>query len=177
MNTVKELTQVNVETHVLGENGNFPNNATRPVLIYRNVLRFEGGDAGSEVEQLFHSHDWSNSWHDGIFRFHHYHSTTHEVLGIYRGISKVILGGEGGFTTELGKGDVVVIPAGVAHKNLGSSGDFACIGAYPGGADYDMNYGKVGERPGTDQRITRVPVPPMDPVYGDHGPLIDSWNK
>ena len=60
---------------------------------------------------------------------------------------KFSLGGDGGLTTELGKGDVVVIPAGVAHKNLGSSADFACVGAYPDGRSYDMNYGNEDERP------------------------------
>ncbi len=177
MNMIKEVTKADVQAHILNENGNFPNNKSLPLLIYRKVIRFEGGDPGSEVEDLFLRNNWSNSWHNGIFRFHHYHSNTHEVLGIYKGIVKVQLGGDGALTTELGVGDVVVIPAGVSHKNLGSSADFACVGAYPGGMSYDMNYGNSGERPGTDHVIEKVSIPDKDPVYGENGPLSGHWNK
>ncbi len=178
MNAVKELKQTDVQTHQLSGHGNIPNNKYVPLLVYRKAIQFdEAKDPGSTVESIFHENDWTNSWHDGIYKFHHYHSNTHEVLGIYRGIVKVQLGGPEGITTELGKGDVVVIPAGVAHKNLGSSGDFACVGAYPGGQSYDMNYGKDGERPGTDHNIGNVPLPQKDPVYGKSGPLFDHWYK
>ena len=177
MNMVKELTQLDIQTYILKENGYFPNNSSLPLLIYRSVIRFEGRDPGQEVENLFHENHWNNSWQDGIFRFHHYHSNAHEVLGIYRGIVKVQLGGEGSLTTELGKGDVVVIPAGVAHRNMGASGDFACVGAYPGNSGYDMNYGKEGERPKTDMNIDRVTLPERDPVYGEKGPLFTHWYK
>jgi uncharacterized protein YjlB len=40
------------------------------------------------------------------------------------------------------KGDVLLIPAGVAHKNVGASIDFKCVGAYPGGKEFDINLGK-----------------------------------
>ena len=72
-------------------------------------------------------------------------------------------------------GDVIIIPAGVAHKNVGSSSDFRCVGAYPLGQSWDMNYGKPGERPQADQNITKVPLPESDPVYGIDGPLVKSW--
>jgi hypothetical protein len=38
-----------------------------------------------------------------------------------------------------------------------------------------MNYGKQGERPGTDENISKVPLPDADPVYGIGGPLIKNW--
>ena len=72
-------------------------------------------------------------------------------------------------------GDVIIIPAGVAHKNLGSSGDFRCVGAYPPGQDWDMNYGKAGERPAADENIANVPLPVADPVFGFEGPLMKNW--
>ncbi|WP_250123845.1 cupin domain-containing protein [Chroococcidiopsis sp. CCMEE 29] len=63
---------------------------------------------------------------------HHYHSTAHEVLGISRGKAAVRLGGDArGQTFEVRAGDVIIIPAGVAHKNLDSSSDFLVVGAYP----------------------------------------------
>jgi uncharacterized protein YjlB len=70
---------------------------------------------------------------------------------------------------------VLVIPAGVAHKNLGGENDVGVVGAYPDGRDYDMNYGKPGERPGTDENISGVPIPSGDPVLGNNKGLTTIW--
>lgn len=86
------------------------------------------------------------------------------------------LGGEHGVTHEVQAGDVIVIPAGVAHKNLSSSRDFGVVGAYPEGQKMDMNYGKPAERPKADQNIARVALPKMDPVFAESGPLIEKWD-
>ena len=86
-------------------------------------------------------------------------------------------GGPSGITQKLHGGDVVIIPAGVAHKNLGASGDFGVTGAYPSGQRWDMCYGKPGERPRVDENIARVPLPETDPVYGADGPLLARWCK
>ncbi len=110
-----------------------------------------------------------------MYTYNHYHSITHEVLGIYCGECHVSLGGDSGIQLFLEKGDVLLIPAGVAHKNIGASTDFKCIGAYPGGKDFDINLGKSGERPGTDKNIRKVPVPKLDPVYGKEGLLSRYW--
>ena len=47
-------------------------------------------------------------------------------------------------------------------------------GAFPNGMEFDMNYGRTGERPQTDKNIQQVPLPATDPVYGN-GPLQDYW--
>ncbi|HXO96731.1 MAG TPA: hypothetical protein VN857_09120, partial [Chthoniobacterales bacterium] len=72
-------------------------------------------------------------------------------------------------------GDVIVIPAGVGHKNLGASDDFGVVGAYPGGRHWDLLTGKPGERPKADQNIAALPLPDNDPVYGPDGPLRKIW--
>ena len=72
-------------------------------------------------------------------------------------------------------GDVIIIPAGVAHKNFGATGDFGVVGAYPEGQDWDMNYGRPGERPAVDSNIRRVALPKADPLYGIAGPLLEQW--
>jgi len=76
-----------------------------------------------------------------------------------------------------GLGDVLVIPAGVAHKNLGASADLGVVGAYPRGQSPDMNDGHDGERPRADQNIAQVPLPAADPVFGVDGPLMRQWTK
>ncbi|MGD9317724.1 MAG: hypothetical protein PVG56_12880 [Anaerolineae bacterium] len=72
-------------------------------------------------------------------------------------------------------GDVLIIPTGVAHKNLGSSPDFGVVGAYPRGQRPDMNYGRPGERLQADERIAGVPLPQADPVFGGGGLCMDHW--
>jgi len=72
-------------------------------------------------------------------------------------------------------GDVVLIPAGVAHKNLGASGNLGIVGAYPPGQHPDMCYGKSQERPQADERIAAIALPQGDPVYGAHGPMQNHW--
>jgi uncharacterized protein YjlB len=69
----------------------------------------------------------------------------------------------------------VVIPAGVAHKRLRSTPDFAVVGAYPAGQHPDMCYGKAGELPEAMARVASVPLPETDPVFGPDGPLRQHW--
>src|SRR3954471_10572520 len=161
------------ETHFFADDGVFPNSRL-PVLIYRGVL--ETPDA-AVFERMFEANGWSSSWRNGLYSVHHYHSTAHEVLGLYGGRVNARLGGERGRSVTLRAGDVVVIPAGVAHKNDGASADFRVVGAYPVGTGPDMNYGKPGERPGTDRNIAAVPRPPLDPVLGASGALARLWGK
>ena len=125
----------------LKDDGTFPNNADLPTLIYQGALDVSKDDLEATVEEVFRANRWGGCWHNGIYTYHHYHSTAHEVLVIYSGEVKVQLGGPEGITLSAYPGDVIIIPAGVAHKNLGSSADFACVGAYPPGQTYDMNYG------------------------------------
>jgi len=136
-----------------------------------------GPNSTDAIEELLRSNHWGGSWRNGIYNFHHYHSTAHEVLIVYGGEANVRLGGEKGITQELHAGDVVLIPAGVGHKNLGSSENFAVIGAYPQGQTWDLCYGKKAERPEADKNIAKVPLPNSDPIYGAHGQLMTFWRK
>lgn len=165
---------MDVQTLYFQDDGRIPN-SKYPVLIYRDC--FTGrGDAGAEwLEKRFAQNDWKNSWRNGVYNYHHYHSNTHEVLGVYQGSGLLQLGGEKGEKLRVSAGDVVVIPAGVAHKNLGSE-NFAVVGAYPQGRSHDMNTGKKDERPGADKNIETVPIPEFDPVEGVKGELKKMWS-
>jgi uncharacterized protein YjlB len=161
------------QAHLFADDGVFPNSRL-PVLIYRGVLATPEAAA---FERMFDANRWSPAWRNGLFSVHHYHSTAHEVLGIYGGQVTARLGGPRGATVTLAAGDVVVIPAGVAHKNDGASADFRVVGAYPDGSGPDMQYGKPGERPGTDRNIAAVPAPAAHPVHGSAGPLTRLWRR
>lgn len=154
------------ETLVLSDDGAFQNSGL-PVLLWRQGIAIEGSGNGADIiERRFVDHGWQGSWQNGIFTFHHYHSTAHEVLGIGRGHVTVILGGPSGPELTLDAGDVVLLPAGTAHRNLGASDDLIVVGAYPPGQHPDLLRGEPGERPDADQNIARIPLPESDPVTG-----------
>ena len=152
-----------------------PNNSELPLLIYAGALRLPGRDPAAFIERLLSSNEWGESWRDGIYSYVHYHSTAHEVLAVFSGSAKVHFGGKAGTDQTICAGDVVIIPAGVAHKRYGSSQDFAVVGAYPLGQQWDMCYGRPEERPAAEEKIKGVPLPKADPVYGPGGPLMEKW--
>lgn len=163
-----------IEEHLFTDDGQVPNNPALPLIVYRAVLD-TGPTGAAACEALFAGNDWSAAWHNGIYAHHHYHSTAHEVLGITAGSVQVRLGGEGGKTVELRAGDVVVIPAGVAHKNEGASPDLMVVGAYPGGKSPDMRRPAAQQREQALRNIRQVSVPASDPVCGKSGPLVERW--
>lgn len=163
--------------YVLADDGVFPNSRF-PALVYQGVVPLPSRDPAAAFEALFERNGWGgSSWRNGLYTVHHYHSSAHEVLGVYAGRVRVQLGGERGVAVTLSTGDVAVIPAGVAHKNVAQSGDFRVVGAYPAGTSPNMRYGKPGERPAADRDIANVPLPAADPVQGARGALITLWAR
>ena len=78
-----------------------PNNRL-PLLVYRHVFNLLGSADGAEViETRFQANHWSGTWRNGIYAYHHYHSTAHEVLGVFRGSATVQFGGDRGRTQQL----------------------------------------------------------------------------
>jgi uncharacterized protein YjlB len=163
-----------IEEHLFTDDGHVPNNPSLPLMVYRAVLE-TGPRAAAACEALFAGNDWSAAWVDGIYAHHHYHSTAHEALGITAGSVRVRLGGERGKTLELRAGDVVVIPAGVAHKNEGASPDLVVVGAYPSGRSPDMCRPAAQGCDRARRNITEVALPACDPVFGKSGPLFERW--
>jgi uncharacterized protein YjlB len=156
------------------DDGSIPNSAL-PLLVYRQAFALGSSDLAATIEECFARNDWTGSWRAGVFPFHHYHSTTHEVLAVYRGTATLQFGGEKGTKFAVKPGDVVVIPAGVGHKRTESSPDFSVIGAYPAGRNWDLLRGLPGERPRANRNIAAVPLPDSDPIAGPGGPLKQIW--
>jgi len=164
-----------VETYRLADDGTVPNNAL-PLVLYRGALEADG-DRAAACEAMFARNGWPGAWRNGIYGHHHYHSTAHEVLGIAAGNARVRLGGEGGQTVELRAGDVVVIPAGVAHKRESASPDLLVIGAYPRGQRPDLCRAEADAHDRSLDRIAAVPLPAADPVTGRADPLLECWTQ
>ena len=169
------MTEPKNKTLLIAETGTFPNNNALPLILMQQAFDSSARALVRVIEKTFQGNGWGSSWRNGIFTFHHYHSTAHEVLGLYSGQVKAQFGGPDGQIVTAEAGDVIVIPAGVSHKNIDQSPDFCCVGAYPKGQSPDMQYGKPGERPGADERIKKVPLPENDPVFKKTGPLIRLW--
>jgi uncharacterized protein YjlB len=156
--------ELEVHSIIVEDDGTFPGNP-RPLLLYFRAVPMDP----AAIERLFTANEWPSAWRNGVYPYHHYHSTAHEVLGVYGGSATVQFGGSAGPAQTISAGDVVVIPAGVAHKCLESTSDFRIVGAYPVGQRWDMCYGKEGERPAADQNIAGVEEPGKDPVLGEGG--------
>ncbi|MBA2652521.1 MAG: cupin domain-containing protein [Tatlockia sp.] len=174
MKTIVPILPQELVHELILKNDYFPNNSRFPLLIYRQVFNLT--DTTSEMIQNFlQQNEWVNSWVDSIYDYHHYHSNTHEALVIISGRCKVQIGGDNGKKYDVFKGDSIIFPAGVSHKNVGSSSDFKCIGAYPEDIDYDLKYGLAKEHPQVDENIKKVDVPKNDPIFGKKGLLFDYW--
>lgn len=163
------------ETLRFADAGGIPNSPL-PLLLYRAVLEVpDAADRGAAFVALFARNGWTGAWRDGIYPFQHFHSSAHEVLGIARGRARVQLGGPPGPIVTVHAGDVIVIPAGVGHKNEGASPDLVVIGAYPAGQHADLRRGRAEERDEVLRRIAAVPLPLLDPVDGRDGVLLRAW--
>lgn len=119
-----------------------------------------------------------------MFQFSHYHSNVHEALGIYKGTALLQFGGDGNAAVQerVQAGDVLIIPAGVGHKQVQADDGFMMVGAYPQGSPpWDCLEGKGGhsEKQQAESKIQDVPHPGHDPVYGDavDSPLSQFWKQ
>lgn len=174
MSNTVVLPNVKPEEYVFPDDGHIPNSKF-PLLIYHGVFTEKGFKGAEWLEKQFALNNWANSWRWGVYSYHHYHSNTHEVLGVFSGWANLQLGGEKGKKFKVKEGDIIVIPAGTGHKNVGCSSDFSVVGAYPNGMEPDLMKGADGERPGADKNIAAVPVPDADPLLGPHYGLKNIW--
>ncbi|KAI9705865.1 MAG: hypothetical protein M1836_005271 [Candelina mexicana] len=189
------------ETYTLHPTPHVPNSPL-PVLLYRSAL--PPNPTASNTRVALENNGWLQG---GVFKTvtaHHYHSVTHECYAIFRGSSKLLLGrgplddAEGAVEVDVRAGDVIVLPAGVAHCSLSSEGDYEYLGLYPkvrviqikidgmsviaseqGSPPWDNNFCKAGpdETEEKARACRNVPLPDYDPVFGVGGPLVDIWSQ
>jgi uncharacterized protein YjlB len=158
------------------DDGETPNNPRLPLVVYRAAVNLAGApDPAAPFERAFARHGWSDGWRNGIHPFLHFHTATHEVLGIARGRATVEFGGAKGQVLTVEAGDVVVLPAGTGHRRIAASGDLLVVGAYPRNASFDQKRPGQVDHEKAVSAIARVPLPEMDPVHGPEGPLMTLW--
>ena len=89
------------EQFFVKDDGIFPNNSL-PILYYPGALDLPKLFPALAIKKLFKQNNWTNNWKYGIYTYHHYHSTSHEVLGVCKGETLLQLGGELGITLFIG---------------------------------------------------------------------------
>ena len=159
-------------TYYFENDGDIPNNIL-PVVIYKNALQYM---PNKNFEATFLQNGWANNWHDIILTEDHFHSNTHEVLGLKRGQARLILGGKNGEMVSVETGDVIILPAGVGHYSVNNSMDYQFVGGYPNGADWNLHFGlKKEDSPTILAEIANISLPEKDPILGDNGALFEYW--
>ena len=155
------------ETIWLQETDGVPNNPRLPVLLHRQAF---APATPAAAEAMFAAQGWPPAWRNGIYDYVHLHTAAHEALAIGAGEVTVELGGEGGPVVAVQAGDVLVLPAGTGHRNLGQSDDLLVVGAYPKGQAPDTCRADAGSLAEARARIARLPDPPGCPVNGQAYP-------
>ncbi len=79
--------------HTVQDDGQFPNCSIQnlPVLIYKSAFAASGSpsELANMIEETFDNNGFPPQWRFGLYEYPHYHSTSHEILGVFRGSARV----------------------------------------------------------------------------------------
>ncbi|WRT66021.1 uncharacterized protein IL334_002972 [Kwoniella shivajii] len=178
--TPTPLTSLRVSKYHIPAFHNFPNTSLRPYpfMIYHSA--YPSSLSASSVEKHLSSVGIVDpAWRFPMYRQHHYHSTVDEVLVVVSGSGTLCFGGSTSnpnkVQIDVGKGDVMIVPAGVGHAMVEDKGSFQMVGSYPKGSEnWDMCTGQDHEKDTTWETIRMLGWFKGDPVYGDEGPSVDA---
>lgn len=167
---------VKVSQHHIPAWQRIPNTSihNKPLLIYHSAFTASASQLSARLKEI---NAVVPQWQYTMYSQSHFHSTTHEVLGIVSGRARLCFGGEQNparVEPVVQSGDLIVVPAGVAHRLLQDlDGGFGMLGSYPAGKSWDMCYGVESEDEGQITKdISRQAWFDRDPLYGDDGPAI-----
>ena len=127
------LKDLQVLTHQIPSYHLVPNTTlhNKPLLIYRAAFPPPLTNASLIESHLTSVGVVAPQWRYTMYSTSHFHSTSHEVLGIANGRARLCFGheeNEGRVVEEVRKGNVVVVPAGVAHRLMEDlEGGFAMV--------------------------------------------------
>lgn len=129
------IKDLQVLKHQIPAHGLIPNTSIqgKPLMIYKSA--FPSSTNGSQIESHLSSVGVvTPQWRFPMYGFDHFHSTSHEVLGIAAGKAKLCFGHQDNpkrVEEVLQKGDVIIMPAGVSHRMIEDlDGGFSMVGRY-----------------------------------------------
>lgn len=181
---VTDLNALRTSTHHIPAHGHIPNTslAPHPLLIYHTAFAREPIPNPSTIEaHLRRISVVQPRWRYTMYSQSHLHSSTHELLVVFRGAARLLFGGDGNpgaVTYEAKMGDAILVPAGVAHRlleDLDEGGKFGMIGSYPVGRNWDICYGDGREGEDAEDIQEKIEVQEWftkDPIYGNVGPAV-----
>lgn len=177
-NLLKPLSALTVSKHQIPAHNLIPNTSiqNKPLLIYHSAFEPSCASASAIESHLDSVGAVTPQWRYTMYPVTHFHSNTHEVLCVSNGRAKLCFGGEendGRVEPVVEKGDVMIVPAGVAHRLLDDQGGFEMVGSYPPGKPWDMCYGMEGEEHKVDG-IKALRWFSKDPIFGDQGPCLEA---
>ncbi len=161
------------ETHVLKPGGGIPNSSL-PAIVYRDALPPEARE-GRAACALLSANGWGGNWLYGVYPFWHFHTRGHEVLACVAGWARLGIGSDEGVEARIGKGDVVVLPAGVGHRALEASEDFLVAGGYPPGQEGNIVRPGEMEEGEISRQIAALPLPETDPLGSGRNGVPELW--
>ncbi|KAJ5752865.1 hypothetical protein N7520_009782 [Penicillium odoratum] len=174
--TFNPATEIRITYRQIPSWNRIPNTSIqhKPVMIYHGAFNATPVDLERRLKAVGVV---GPQWTYTMYTLTHFHSTTHEVLGVVAGRARLCFGGEGNperFEPVVQHGDLIIVPAGVGHRLLTDEGEepFEMVGSYPHNKEWDMCYGQAGEESKV-QGIQDVAWFDRDPLYGDHGPALD----
>lgn len=148
---------------------------SKPLMIYHGAFDATHTELATRLEEIG---EVIPQWVYGMYGQTHFHSTTHEVLGVVAGCAQLCFGGEGNperFEPIVQKGDMIIVPAGVGHRLLNelntSHARFKMVGSYPRNKQWDMCYGREGEEEKVKE-IAKLGWFRQDPLFGSDGPAL-----
>jgi uncharacterized protein YjlB len=139
------------------------------------ALWFAEDGWAATFEDVFRRNGWPPEWRNGVYSFHHYHSTAREILGFVTGTARLLLGGPNGLEVTVHPGDCALLPAGTGHCRLDGSADFLVVGGYPPNQPWDLRREAISEA--AKREMAKVRFPNSDPVLGPAGPLLEFWSS
>ncbi|PWY94853.1 cupin domain protein [Aspergillus sclerotioniger CBS 115572] len=174
----KPPSEISVTSRQIPKWGGIPNTSvqSKPLMIYHKAFNASASDLATHLEEIG---EVRPQWVYSMYSQTHFHSTTHEVLGVVSGRARLCFGGEANperFEPTVEKGDLIIVSAGVGHRLLDDLGagheSFKMVGAYPPQKQWDMCYGESREENKVSRNIQELDWFHSDPLYGTDGPVL-----
>lgn len=172
----KNPSEIQVTSRQIPKWEGIPNTSiqSKPLVIYHKAFNASPNQLIARLKEVG---EVSPQWVYSMYSQTHFHSTTHEVLGVVSGRARLCFGGEDNpnrFDTDVEKGDLIIVPAGVGHRLLDELDTeeerFKMVGAYPKQKQWDMCYGQSGEEDKV-KGIKDLGWFHKDPLFGGDGPV------